>query len=219
MLLSAVVVADQRAHSLHDAVCGQIKKGLELIVDAQHRDVALGEGCQQTVQEGDEQGGQGQIQDGRNADGVELAVQYGVGAEMLAAQPDRKVGGGIAGEVDAEGDELAEIGGQRRTRDAQCGHRAEAEDQHRVQHDITDAARDQGSHGGLHPANGLKHLLKGKVCHVDDGEQEDDGGVEHTHRDEGLVGGEAAQEARHDGNADQGAEQTVQHRKRHAVRG
>ena len=99
------------------------------------------------------------------------------------------------------------------------GHRAEAEDQHRVQHDITDAARDQGSHGGLHPANGLKHLLKGKVCHVDDGEQEDDGGVEHTHRDEGLVGGEAAQEARHDGNADQGAEQTVQHRKRHAVRG
>jgi len=35
--------------SLHDAVCGQIKKGLELIVDAQHRDVALGEGCQQTV--------------------------------------------------------------------------------------------------------------------------------------------------------------------------
>ena len=107
----------------------------------------------------------------------------------------------------------------RRTRDAQCGYWAEAEDQHRVQHDITDAARDQGSHGGLHPANGLKHLLKGKVCHIDDGEQEDDGSVEHTHRDEGFVGGEAAQEARHDGNADQGAEQTVQHRKRHAVRG
>ncbi len=73
MLFCTVVVADEGAHSLHDAVGGQIEESLELIVDAQHHHIALGEGRQQAVEEGDQQGGQGQIQDGRHTDGVETA--------------------------------------------------------------------------------------------------------------------------------------------------
>ena len=41
MLPCTVVIADQWTHSLHDAVGGQVQKGLEFVVDAQNRDVAL----------------------------------------------------------------------------------------------------------------------------------------------------------------------------------
>ncbi len=41
MLPCTVVIADQWTHSLHDAVGGQVQKGLEFVVDAKNRDVAL----------------------------------------------------------------------------------------------------------------------------------------------------------------------------------
>ena len=41
MLPGTVVIADQWTHSLHDAVGRQVQKGLEFVVDAQNRDVAL----------------------------------------------------------------------------------------------------------------------------------------------------------------------------------
>ena len=138
---------------------------------------------------------------------------------MPAAQPDREVGGGVAVEVNAEGDELAEVGGQRCTGNAQGRHRAKAKDEHRVQCNVAYAACDQRDHRGVHPAYGLEHLLEGKVGHVDDGEQEDDGGVEDAHRDQRLLRGEPAQKARHDGDARHGAQQAVQDREGHAVGG
>ena len=132
---------------------------------------------------------------------------------MLAAQPDRDV----AREVDAEGDELAEVGGQRRTGNAQRRDRAKAEDQDGVEHDVADTARDQRDHGGVHLADGLKELLKGQVRHVDRGEQEHDGRIEHAHRHQPFVRGEAAQESGHDGNADHRTQDAVQQGQRHAV--
>ena len=95
VLLRAVVVADEGAHPLHDAADGQVKEGLELVVDAQHHHIALGEGGQQVVQEGDQQGGQGQIQDGRHADGIEASFQRGVGPQGLPAQMDGRLGGAV----------------------------------------------------------------------------------------------------------------------------
>ena len=219
MLLRAVVVADEGAHPLYDAADGQVKEGLELVVDAQHHHIALGEGGQQVVQEGDQQGGQGQIQDGRHADGIEASFQRGVGPQGLPAQADGRCSGAVDHEVEDEGDGLTDAGGQRCTGDAQRGHRAEAEDEDGVQQDIAHAARDEGEHGELHPAHSLKDLLEGEAGHVHDGKEEDDGGIGDAHRDDGAVGGEPGEEAGHDGRGQQGAQEAVEHREGHAVGG
>lgn len=59
VLFGTVIVANERAHTLHDAVGGQIQEGLQLVVNAQHHHVALGKARQQAVQEGDQQRWQG----------------------------------------------------------------------------------------------------------------------------------------------------------------
>ena len=42
MLACAVVEADNRAHALYNAVCCQIDERLQLVVNAEHDNVALG---------------------------------------------------------------------------------------------------------------------------------------------------------------------------------
>ena len=117
------VVAHQRAHPLHDAVGRQVKEGLEFVVDAQHRDIALGVDRQQAVQEGDQQAGQGQIQDGRYTDGIELAVKGGIEPQAAAGEADGDFGGAVDIEVDHKGNGLPDAGGKGRTGNAQGGHR------------------------------------------------------------------------------------------------
>ena len=219
VLLCTVVVADEGAHSLHDAVGGQIEERLEFIVDAQHHHIAFGEGRQQAVEEGDQHGGQGQIQDGRHTDGVETAFEREVRPQGLPAQMDGRLGGAVDHEVDDESGGLSDAGSQRRACNAHGRHRAEAEDEDGVQQDVADTARDEGDHGELHPAHGLEELLKGEAGHVHGSEQEDDGGVGHAHGDDGAVGGEPGQEAGHDSGSRQRAEDAVEHREGHAVGG
>ncbi len=86
MLLCTVVVADQGAHPLHDAVGRQIKKGLKFVVDAQHRHIALGEPASSPFRKVTSRAGNGQIQDGRYTDGIELAVKSSIEAQAAAAQ-------------------------------------------------------------------------------------------------------------------------------------
>lgn len=187
VLPRTVVVADEGAHSLHEAVGGQVQKGLQFIVDAQHHHIALGEGRQQAVEEGDQQGGQGQIQDGRHTDGVETAFEREVRPQGLPAQMDGRLGGAVDHEVDDESGGLSDAGSQRRAGNAHGRHRAEAEDEDGVQQDVADTARDEGGHGELHPAHGLEELLKGEAGHVHGSEQEDDGGVGHAHSSQSIV--------------------------------
>ena len=219
MLPGTVVVAHQRAHPLHDAVGRQVKEGLEFVVDAQHRHIALGVDRQQAVQEGDQQAGQGQIQDGRYTDGIELAVKGGIEPQAAAGEADGDFGGAVDIEVDYKGNGLPDAGGKGRTGNAQGGHRPKAEDEDRVEGDVGHAAGDQRHHGNIHPAHGLEDLLKGEVCHVDQREQEHDGGVGHAHVHQSGIGSEAAQEAGHDGNAEDHAQYAVQQGKHHAVGG
>ena len=133
MLPRAVIVADEGAHSLHEAVGGQVQKGLQFIVDAQHHHITLRESCQQPVEEGDQQRGQRQIEDGRNADGVQSAVQRCVRAQAAAAQPHRQLGAQIDHKVNYHAERLTDAGGQCRARNAHGRHRPKAENEHRVQ--------------------------------------------------------------------------------------
>lgn len=71
VLPGAEVVADEGAHALDDAVGGQVEKGLELVVSAQDQDIHLGVGGENGVEGGDEEGGQGEVQHRRDADGVQ----------------------------------------------------------------------------------------------------------------------------------------------------
>ena len=219
MLFGTVIVANERAHTLHDAVGGQIQEGLQLVVNAQHHHVALGKARQQAVQEGDQQRWQGQIEDGRHADGIQFAVQCGIRAQAAAAQSDRQLSTDVNEKVNAQAQQLADAGGKGRTRNAHGRHRAKAEDQDGVQKDVAHTAKDQRRHSHLHAAHGLKHLFKGQCRHVDGGKQEYDGGVGDAGCDQACVAGEPAQKARHDDNADNGDENAVHQAQRHTVGG
>ena len=219
VLPGTVVVADERAHTLHDAVGGQIQKGLQLIVDAQHHHIALGECSQQTVQEGDQQGWQSQIEDRRYADAVKFFVQRSIRAQAAAAHPHRELSAGVDEKVNAQTEQLTDAGSQRCARNAHGGHRAKAEDEDGVEDDIAHTAEDQCSHGHLHAAHRLKHLFKGQCSHIDGSKQEHDGGVGDAGGDQAFVPGEPAQKARHNGNADDRDENAVQKAQSHAVGG
>ena len=219
MLSGTVVVTNERAHALHNAVSGQIQEGLQLIVDAQHHHIALGKACQQSVQESDQQGGQGQIEDSGHADAVKPFVQCGIRAQAAAAQAHRELGAGIDEKVDAQAQQLTDAGGKGRTCNAHGRHRAKAEDQDGVQKDVAHTAEDQCGHGHLHAAHGLKHLFKGQTSHVDGGKQEHDGGVGDAGGDQAFVTGEPAQKARHDGDAENGDENAVYQAQGHTMGG
>ena len=219
VLPGTVVVADERAHTLYDAVGGQVQKGLQLVVNAQNDHIALGEPGKQAVEEGDQQGGQSQVQDGRHADGVQLAVQCNVRVQAAAAQPHRQFGAQVDEQVHAQAQQLADAGGQRCTGNAHGGHRAQAEDQDGVQQDVAHAAEHQRHHGHLHAAHSLEHLFKGQRGHIDGGKQEHDGGVGDAGGHKALVGGEPAQKARHDCNAHHRDDHAVQQAEHHAVGG
>ena len=72
------------------------------LFESQYHHIALGEGRQQAVEEGDQQGGQGQIQDGRHTDSVETAFEREVRPQGLPAQMDGRLGGAVDHEVDDE---------------------------------------------------------------------------------------------------------------------
>ena len=102
-------------------LAGEIQEGLQLVVNAQHHHVALGKARQQAVQEGDQQRGQGQIEDGRHADGIQFAVQCGIRAQAAAAQSDRQLSTDVNEKVNAQAQQLADAGGKGRTRNAHAG--------------------------------------------------------------------------------------------------
>ncbi len=56
VLFGTVIVTDEGAHALHNAISGQVEERLELIVDAQNDHIAFGEPGKQAVEEGDQQG-------------------------------------------------------------------------------------------------------------------------------------------------------------------
>ena len=219
MLPRAVVVANEGAHALHEAVGRQIQKGLQFIIDAQHHHIALRKSRQQPVEEGDQQRGQRQIQDGRNADGVQSAVQRRVRAQTAAAQPHRQLSTQVDHKVDHHAEHLTDAGSQCRARNAHGRHRPKPEDEHRVQQNIAHAAGDQRDHGHLHAAHRLKDLFKGQRDHVHDQKQEHDGRVGDAGGDQRLVLRKAAQKAGHDGDADRHHHHAVHKAEHKAVGG
>ena len=46
----AVVIADQRAHPLHNAIRRQIDEGLQFVIDSQNQDIHLGIGGQNRIE-------------------------------------------------------------------------------------------------------------------------------------------------------------------------
>ena len=70
----AVIIADHRSHSLNDPLAGKIQKGLQLIVDSQDDYIALRECGQKAVQHRDEKGGQGQVKNCGNSDGIQTQI-------------------------------------------------------------------------------------------------------------------------------------------------
>lgn len=75
MLACAVVEADNRAHALYNAVCCQIDERLQLVVNAEHDNVALGIHGQDSIQCGNQKRRQRQVQDRRDADRVQSSDQ------------------------------------------------------------------------------------------------------------------------------------------------
>ena len=71
MLSRAVIVSDERPHPLYDAVCWQVKEGLQLIINAEHQHISLGISGKNGIQRGNQKRRQRQIQDGGNADAVQ----------------------------------------------------------------------------------------------------------------------------------------------------
>lgn len=133
VLPGAKVVANQRAHPLDDAAGRQVEEGLQLVVDSQNHHIGLREGRQHGVERRDQQRGQRQIQRRRDADGVELFVKPGVGAQVSSAQPQRELDGAVDDKVDCQRHHLPDAGGQRRPANPHLREGGDAEDQHRVQ--------------------------------------------------------------------------------------
>ena len=75
MLACAVVEADNRAHALYNAVCCQIDERLQLVVNAEHDNVALGIHGQDSIQCGNQKRRQRQVQDRRDADRIQSSDQ------------------------------------------------------------------------------------------------------------------------------------------------
>ena len=219
ILPCAGVVANDGTQALHNAVGGQIQESLQFVVDAQHHNIALGERRQQSIQEGDKHRRQRQIQDSRHANGVQLQVQLGVGPQAGAAQLDRDGPHVINDEVEHDRYQLADAGSQRRACNAHFREGTDAENQQRVKDDVADGAAHQADHCDVHPANGLKNLLKRHGRHDDNGKHKGDAGIGQTHGDDRFIAGEGPQKARHDGRADDGDNDAVNQRKHHAVGG
>ena len=75
MLACTVVEADDRTHALYNAVCCQIDERLQLVVNAEHDNVALGIHGQDSIQCGNQKRRQRQVQDRRDADRVQSSDQ------------------------------------------------------------------------------------------------------------------------------------------------
>src|SRR5699024_4139831 len=98
----AVIIADHRTHSLNDSAGGKIQKGLQLIVDSQDDYIALGECGQKAVQHRDEKGGQGQIKNCGNSDGVQTQIDPFVRIQIFSADTHTERPGFINNKVDGK---------------------------------------------------------------------------------------------------------------------
>ena len=180
---------------------------MQLVVDSQNHHIGLREGRQHGVERRDQQRGQRQIQRRRDADGVELFVKPCVGAQVASAQPQRELDGAVDDKVDHQRHHLPDAGGQRRPANPHLREGADAEDQHRVEDNVGDAAGQQGQHRLLHPAGRLVDLLKREADHDDHREGEGDAGILAAQLDHRPVVGEHPQKPRHQRDAHRGQHQ------------
>lgn len=159
VLSGAVIVADQRTDSLNETVGGEIKERLKFIVDPQNQHVGLGERREDRVQGGDQHRRQGQVQGSRDSDGVKPSGQSPVPGNSTEAHTDRDRIEAVKEQVDDEGQNLSDAGGQGGALDAQCGDRAQSEDQDRIENDVGHAAGQHTEHRDGHLAHGLINLF------------------------------------------------------------
>lgn len=215
----AVVVADQRAHPLHDTAARQIQEGLQLVIDAQHHDAALRIDRQNGIEEGNQNRRQRQVQNGRNADGIQLQVHMPVGCKAVPAQPHSRGPTLVEEKIHHQRQQLSQAGRQRRTGDPQFRERPKAEDQHRVKDQVAHRTGQQRGHRQLHAADCLEDLFKGQRRHDDGGEGKCNGSIGRAQADHRRVAGKAAKEMRRDQDAKDRCQYAVDQRKRHTVRG
>ena len=88
--------------------------------------------------------GRGQIQNGGHPHRVELSNQRSVRLQTAPAQAHRNGKEPVGGQIDRQGEHLADAGGQCGPRDAQFREGAGAEDEQGVQDDVGDASGQKG---------------------------------------------------------------------------
>ena len=219
VLPGAVVVADDGPHPLHYAVGRQVEECLQLIIDAQHQNVHLGVSRQNGVQRRDQQGGQGQVQGGGDANGVQALGHVPPGPQVFPADAHLDGPQEVHRQVHSQGQRLADARGQGGALYAQGREGPQAENQHRVQQDVGHAAAQHAGHGGFHGAYGLEQLLKNQPQHNHDGKAKGHVGVPRAQANHRLGGGEHPQKGGHQGYAGHGQHHPVDQRQRQPLGG
>ena len=115
-------------------------KGLELIIDAQHRDGRFGEGRKDLVEAHHQEGADGLHDHRGDAHGVDIPDGGAVETEAFEGHMDCMAFAEHHIEAVAHGQNLTGDGGYRRAQDAHLGQAEQAEDQNGVQNDVGDAA-------------------------------------------------------------------------------
>ena len=215
MLPRPVVITDDRAHALHDAVGRKVQKGLQLVVYAQHKNIDLRESGQDDVEAGDQQRRQRQVERRRYADRIHPFGQARLKRARVKAETDRQAPLQVADHIDHKAQGLADAGGERRALDAHFRERAQTKDQNRVQDDVGHAAGHHADHGEHHAADRLENLFHRHGGGNKNRKRKRHAGIAHAHIHDLCVRCKKPQKARHDGNAadcEQHAVQRVAHK-------
>lgn len=118
-MIKAVICDDELA--TRNIICHFLEEEqlpIEIVGNAEDGEEAI------HVQESDQQGGQGQIENGGHTDAVKPFVQCGVRAQAAAAQAYRELDAGIDEKVDTQAQKLTDAGGKGCTCNAHGRHRA-----------------------------------------------------------------------------------------------
>ena len=89
MFFCSVIVADDRPHSLHNAVDRKIQESLQFIINAEDHHINLSVGRQDGVEGRDQQRRQRQVQRSRNSDGIQAHKQSIFAGQVLPAKANR----------------------------------------------------------------------------------------------------------------------------------
>lgn len=217
IFFSAIVVADDGADTLYDAVGRQIDKGLQFIVDAQDENVHRREYGQYSVEAGDEQRRQCHVQRRRNTYQIDPLAEITIKDVSAEAEPQRQRPDKVDDEIDDQGQGLSDDGGPGCAADTHDRERTEAEDHDRVQNDVGDGTAEHADHRDRHFAFRLKDFFKGDRRRDDGGEGKDDIGIVQTILQNVLILGKKTQENRRAKDADRGQQDAVNQAAGHAA--